>query len=51
MPSPLSSARAVPSASSPSAISSSPSLNPNCDPTYYYDAEGNKHFKPECFGH
>jgi serine/threonine protein kinase len=22
----------------------------DCDPSYYYDADGNKHFKPECFG-
>jgi serine/threonine-protein kinase len=21
-----------------------------CNPSYYYDADGNKHFKPECFG-
>jgi eukaryotic-like serine/threonine-protein kinase len=21
----------------------------DCDPTYYYDARGKKHFKPECF--
>jgi serine/threonine-protein kinase len=24
---------------------------PDCNPSYYYDADGNKHFKPECFGH
>jgi serine/threonine protein kinase len=23
----------------------------DCNPSYYYDADGNKHFKPECFGH
>jgi len=22
----------------------------DCNPSYYYDADGNKHFKPECFG-
>jgi serine/threonine-protein kinase len=22
----------------------------DCHPSYYYDADGNKHFKPECFG-
>jgi hypothetical protein len=22
----------------------------NCDPDYFLDAEGGKHFKPECFG-
>jgi hypothetical protein len=21
----------------------------NCDPNFYLDADGNKHFKPECF--
>jgi hypothetical protein len=21
----------------------------NCDPNYYLDAQGEKHFKPECF--
>ena len=47
--SPVASPRAVPSASSPSVAASKP--NANCDPSYYYDAEGNKHFKPECFGH
>ncbi len=43
----VSSSPAPPSASTPS----SPSPNSNCDPSYYYDVEGNKHFKPECFGH
>ncbi len=23
----------------------------DCNPSYYYDLDGNKHFKPECFGH
>jgi hypothetical protein len=23
----------------------------DCNPSYYYDADGNKHFKPECFLH
>jgi serine/threonine protein kinase len=22
----------------------------DCNPSYYYDSDGNKHFKPECFG-
>jgi eukaryotic-like serine/threonine-protein kinase len=22
----------------------------DCNPSYYYDVDGNKHFKPECFG-
>jgi serine/threonine protein kinase len=23
---------------------------PDCNPRYYYDANGGKHYKPECFG-
>jgi serine/threonine protein kinase len=23
---------------------------PDCNPSYYYDSDGNKHFRPECFG-
>jgi len=23
----------------------------DCNPSYYYDSDGNKHFKPECFSH
>jgi hypothetical protein len=22
---------------------------PDCDPNYFYDDQGRKHFKPECF--
>jgi hypothetical protein len=22
---------------------------PGCDPNFYFDAQGEKHFKPECF--
>ena len=34
----------------PSAASSAPKPAVDCNPSYYYDADGNKHFKPECFG-
>jgi serine/threonine-protein kinase len=46
---PDSNPRAAPSSSSPSALPST--ANTHCDPSYYYDAQGNKHFKPECFEH
>jgi serine/threonine-protein kinase len=35
------------------AVSSAPSAakpTTDCNPSYYYDLDGNKHFKPECFG-
>jgi eukaryotic-like serine/threonine-protein kinase len=44
-----SSSRTAPLASPPPIAS--PSSNANCEPSYFYDVEGNKHFKPECFGH
>ncbi len=28
-----------------------PKPTSDCNPSYYYDLDGNKHFKPECFGH
>ncbi len=27
------------------------SAAPNCNPRYFYDSNGNKHYKPECFPH
>jgi serine/threonine-protein kinase len=44
-----SSSRVIPSPPTPSVAPSTP--NSNCEPSYFYDVEGNKHFKPECFGH
>ncbi len=34
------------------AAAGAPAAKPasDCNPSYYYDADGNKHFKPECFG-
>jgi serine/threonine-protein kinase len=29
---------------------SAPKPAVDCNPSYYYDVDGNKHFKPECFG-
>jgi len=26
-----------------------PAAKKNCDPAYYFDNDGTKHFKPECF--
>jgi serine/threonine-protein kinase len=37
-------AKPAPAAAAPAKPSS------DCNPSYYYDADGNKHFKPECFG-
>jgi serine/threonine-protein kinase len=38
-------------AAAPKAPTSPPAgkSKPNCDPNYYLDAQGEKHFKPECF--
>jgi hypothetical protein len=33
----------------PAAAEVQPARKPNCDPNYYLDAQGEKHFKPECF--
>jgi hypothetical protein len=38
-----------PAAASPSAATPA-SAAPDCNPRYYYDANGGKHYKPECFG-
>ena len=38
-------------ASAPAAAASAPRPKPACDPPYVFDADGNKHFKPECFQH
>jgi serine/threonine-protein kinase len=35
----------------PAATAAAPAKpSSDCNPSYYYDADGNKHFKPECFG-
>jgi serine/threonine-protein kinase len=31
------------------APAAAPASNPNCNPSFYFDSQGNKHFKPECF--
>jgi hypothetical protein len=36
------------SSATPAASAAKPAVD--CNPSYYYDADGNKHFKPECFG-
>jgi hypothetical protein len=33
----------------PSAPSPKPAVKPGCDPNYYLDENGEKHFKKECF--
>jgi serine/threonine-protein kinase len=35
----------------PPAAPATPAAKSNCNPNFTYDAEGNKIFKPECFGH
>jgi serine/threonine-protein kinase len=42
---------AASTASLPAAAASAPRPKPACDPPYVFDADGNKHFKPECFQH
>jgi serine/threonine-protein kinase len=42
-------APAKPAAAPAPAAAAKPAAD--CNPSYYYDADGNKHFKPECFGH
>jgi serine/threonine-protein kinase len=39
---------AAPAASPPPAAAA-PHGSTNCNPNYYFDSHGNKHFKPECF--
>jgi serine/threonine-protein kinase len=42
--------RAPPKQEPSEAPSSKPrATNPNCEPNFYLDADGQKHFKPECF--
>ena len=36
-------------AENPPTIAPAEPAKPNCNPNYYLDAHGNKHFKPECF--
>jgi eukaryotic-like serine/threonine-protein kinase len=37
-----------PVTSKPAAMTK-PTAKPTCNPNYYFDAQGDKHFKPECF--
>jgi hypothetical protein len=50
-PGPAAPAAAAPAPARPAA-GAAPAAKPasDCNPSYYYDADGNKHFKPECFG-
>ena len=51
-PPPAASAGAAPAAVAPKKIGGAPppaKPKKNCEPNYYLDAEGQKHFKPECF--
>ncbi len=45
-PAPRAAAKPAPTREAPP----SAPAGPNCNPTYTLDSEGNKHFKPECFG-
>jgi hypothetical protein len=40
---------AAPAAARPPAPAAAPKGGANCNPSFFYDADGNKHFKPECF--
>jgi hypothetical protein len=43
-------ANAAPAAAPPSPPASKPAAaKPNCSPNFTLDAQGEKHFKPECF--
>jgi serine/threonine protein kinase len=42
---------ALPHPATGSAASAAGKPTTDCNPSYYYDLDGNKHFKPECFGH
>ena len=33
----------------PPGVTKPPPSKPNCSPNFYFDAQGDKHFKPECF--
>jgi eukaryotic-like serine/threonine-protein kinase len=52
-PHPKAAGLAPPTKPTAPAASTAPAVKtaPDCNPSYYYDADGNKHFKPECFGH
>ncbi len=38
-----------PAAAPSPAAAPKPAAKPNCTPNFYFDAQGDKHFKPECF--
>jgi serine/threonine protein kinase len=40
---------ARPSTPAPAPAPPLPAAKPACNPNYYFDGQGNKHFKPECF--
>jgi len=40
---------AAPETTPPPAATPPPAKKPDCNPNYYFDAQGRKHFKPECF--
>jgi serine/threonine protein kinase len=42
-------AKKAPAAPRAPAPAAAPKSKTNCDPNYYLDAQGEKHFKPECF--
>jgi serine/threonine-protein kinase len=41
--------RKHPAAAEPHGVTKPATVKPNCNPNFYIDAEGDKHFKPECF--
>jgi len=45
-------ARATHASTTPAAAPAAASAkSANCSPSYFFDPNGDKHFKPECFGH
>ncbi len=42
---------ATPPHPAPPVAAPKPKAGTNCDPNFYYDGNGDKHFKPECFSH
>jgi serine/threonine-protein kinase len=49
MPSPSRVPSKVRAATTPGRAAPAKASTPECDPSYYYDARGKKHFKPECY--
>jgi serine/threonine-protein kinase len=50
-PSPAAAPPPTPQRTAAPAAAPKPRSTTNCDPNFYYDDNGDKHFKPECFAH